>query len=181
MLGSEEAFFATQLIAEREGVSYLRLDKSFYSPQRYFEFKVGEAITYEEKGLISIVTVGGILDEVMLAAKKLKDIGIFCKVVHFHTIKPFDFNCLEEIINTSKVIFSVEEHNICGGLSTSISEYCLESGNFPQKFKSLALKHGFSSIVGSQAYLRSIYDIDHKAIFNAILSFVKSENLKKNS
>ncbi len=172
----EEAYFATQLVAEREGVSYLRLDKSFYSPKRCFQFKVGKAITYEEIGLISIVTVGGILNEVMLAAKKLKDIGIACKVIHFHTIKPFDFQRLEEIIKSSEFIISVEEHNICGGLSTTISEYCLKSGNFPQNFKSLALKDGFSSIVGSQDYLRNIYKIDHQAIINSVLSFINSEN-----
>jgi transketolase len=56
------------------------------------------------------------------AAKILESKKIYSKVVNMHTIKPIDKIAIEEACN-SKLIVSIEEHNVIGGLGSAIAEY----------------------------------------------------------
>ena len=40
-----------------------------------------------------------------------------------HTIKPIDINKISESAKKSKLIVSIEEHNVIGGLGSAVSEY----------------------------------------------------------
>ena len=40
-----------------------------------------------------------------------------------HTIKPIDTDIIDEVSKTSKLIVTVEEHSIIGGLGSAVSEY----------------------------------------------------------
>ena len=44
------------------------------------------------------------------------------KVVNMHTVKPIDKNQIKESIMQAKLIVTVEEHNIIGGLGSAVSE-----------------------------------------------------------
>ena len=57
--------------------------------------------------------------------------GIAASVVNMHTIKPIDKEAIDEACN-SKMIISVEEHNVFGGLGTSISEYLSSLKSHPK-------------------------------------------------
>ena len=61
-------------------------------------------------------------------------------------------------------IITVEEHTVEGGLGGAIAERLLESNIRPKFFHRIGLRDGFSSIVGSQSYLREKYQMDSKAI-----------------
>jgi transketolase len=43
-------------------------------------------------------------------------------VYNFHTIKPFDRECAEEICRRYRVVFTIEEHNVVGGLGSAVAE-----------------------------------------------------------
>ena len=58
----------------------------------------------------------------MEAAKILESKNISTRVINMHTIKPVDKQAIEEACKT-KMLVSVEEHNIIGGLGSAISEY----------------------------------------------------------
>lgn len=62
---------------------------------------------------------------------------------------------------------TVEEHVVDGGLGGLIAETCLEAGIVPRAFQRIGLRAGFSSIVGSQEYLRGRYGMDETAIVAA--------------
>ena len=55
-------------------------------------------------------------------AKILELKNISAKVINMHTIKPIDKTAIEEACNL-KLIISVEEHNIIGGLGSAIAEH----------------------------------------------------------
>ena len=57
------------------------------------------------------------------AAKILKTKNVSCKVVNMHTIKPLDTKSVSEACQFSKLIVTVEEHNIIGGLGSAVAEY----------------------------------------------------------
>ena len=46
-----------------------------------------------------------------------------------------------------------------GGLGSAISEICLDNRIYPKSFKRMGLKDIYSSVVGSQEYLRDFYNL----------------------
>ena len=98
-----------------------------------------------------------------------------------HTLKPFDTNSINKIIQRGKPIFTIEEHSVIGGLGSIISEYIAESDKNPI-FKRFALPDEYSHYVGSQKYLRGKFRLTSKKIIEDIEYliwgfFIKYQNL----
>jgi transketolase len=73
-------------------------------------------------------------------------------------------------------IVTVEEHTIHGGLGSAVAEACLDNGVAPRGFCRVALREGFSAVVGSQDYLRARYNIDGPAIAAAAESVARASS-----
>jgi len=168
---------ATTACVNTPGVCYLRLDKSHAgrTNREGEEFKFGKARTLRDGTDAAIITTGGILADVLKAADQLADAGIGCQVVNVHCLKPFDSDTVLRAISNSKATVVVEEHVVEGGLAGAVSEACLDEGVFPGKFARLGLRSGFSSVVGSQSYLRSHYKIDTKSIVDNLFRLLGRE------
>ena len=50
------------------------------------------------------------------------DHGINAEVLNMHTIKPIDKEQLKKSIIKKKLIVTIEEHNVIGGLGSAVSE-----------------------------------------------------------
>ena len=70
------------------------------------------------------------------AASILADRGIECRVIDMHTIKPLDTECLDKVFEKSRLVVSVEEHSIIGGLGGAIAEYMADKDNVPRLIRS---------------------------------------------
>ena len=166
---TDEAGKAITQLIKAEGVSYLRLDKTS-AETMYIEdnFVIGKARRYREGSDITLITTGGILYDVNIAADKLKKIGISARVIGMHSIKPIDKEeIIDAAINTGGIV-SIEEHNLDGGLGSAISEVCMDQGVIPKVFSRIGLKDTYSSMVGSQQYLKSNYKMDSVAIVKEV-------------
>ena len=166
----EEAKEATKQLVSSKGVGYLRLDKTAAEEVAEAQpFIIGKARIFREGTDITLIATGGILEEAVLAAKELESFGLDVKILGIHTVKPID---KEEILKSAREtggLVVIEEHNKDGGLGSAVAEVCMDHAVLPNKFLRIGLNNTFSSIVGSQHYLRAQYEIDH----NAILSSVK--------
>ena len=166
---ANEAGEAITAMIQKGGVAYLRLDKTnaeespIESP-----FIIGKARRYKEGNDITLVAIGGILNDVNIASVELKKLGINARVVGMHTIKPIDKDEIIDAATNTGGIVTVEEHNIDGGLGSAVSEICMDYGVIPKKFLRIGLNNEYSSIVGSQQYLRSRYQIDSIAIIDKV-------------
>ena len=163
---AHEAAEATTALAATPGVGYLRLDKS-KAPDinpGLETFQLGKIRTVREGNDITLACCGGILGTVVVAAEALAREGIQCRVLSVHTIKPIDREAISRAAAETGGIISVEENTIEGGLGGLIAETCLDSGVVPKKFARMGLNDTFSSIVGSQEYLLSRYELDSTAI-----------------
>lgn len=165
-----EAEHATLQMAKQSGVSYLRIDKSSADDAQSVneEYLIGHARKIREGNDLSLICIGGIATEALLAAETLSKEGIDCRVVSMHTIKPLDYKMIADCVNETDGIITVEENTILGGLGGAVAEYCLENKLIPNAFKRIGLNDTYSSIVGSQEYLRSKYDMDAAAIVKAV-------------
>lgn len=109
-----------------QGPVYVRLSGLLNCPIVYekdFDFEIGKAITLKKGKDVTIIATGMMVRESLDAARLLTIKGIECKVIDMHTIKPIDTNCLDDAFKNSKLVVSVEEHSIIGGLGGAISEY----------------------------------------------------------
>ena len=66
-----------------------------------------------------------------------------------------------------------EENTVYDGLGGSVAEVLMYSNTVPKKFLCIGLEAGFSSIVGSQAYLRQHYKLDANSIADRVRSLLK--------
>jgi transketolase len=161
-----EAQEATSAITATPGACYLRLDRSSAeSTTRPGEvFRIGKARMIRDGQDLTLISTGGMLGTVLRAADQLAQGGLHCRVLSMHTVKPLDDEAVTAAAVETGGVMTVEEHSVDGGLGGAVAEICLEAGTPPATFRRIGLRAGFSSIVGSQDYLRAHYEIDAKSI-----------------
>jgi len=124
---SGEAVKAVLASLDHKNSVYIRLTGGANIDQIYeedYNFKIGQSITLKEGKDISIFATGTMVKIALDCSKILNESNIDAEVVNMHTIKPIDTNKVNESAKKSKLIVSIEEHNIIGGLGSAIAE-CL--------------------------------------------------------
>ncbi len=75
-----------------------------------------------------------------------------------HTLKPLDNEAV--LARAGKgAIFTLEEHNIYGGLGSAVAEVLMESTIRPKIFRRFGINDAWPEVVGSQEYLRDVMGI----------------------
>jgi len=113
-------------VAEHKGPVHIRLTGAPGFPLLYpddFEFEIGKAIEYRPGKDVAIITTGSVLGEGIRAADILEKKGISVRVIDMHTVKPIDVTMLDSVFAENKLIVTVEEHSIIGGLGSAVAEY----------------------------------------------------------
>lgn len=105
---------------------YIRLTGGLMNPIVYkddFDYQIGvETVVADYGSDVTIFATGSMVYYSIKAAEMLAEEGILCRVVDVHTLKPLDNGSLDKYMN-SKLIVTVEEHSIIGGLGSIVSEY----------------------------------------------------------
>ncbi|NQV78151.1 MAG: transketolase [Lutibacter sp.] len=160
----------TKKVVELGGVNYIRIDKSSagYTNRPNEEFTVGKARVLTEGKDITIIATGGIVELALEAQKKLLEFDVSCKVVSMHTIKPIDKEMIIDVSKNTGGIITLEEHSLIGGLGSAVSEILMQESVYPKRFKMMGLESSFSTIVGSQSYLRKYNNLDTSSIIKCV-------------
>jgi Transketolase, C-terminal subunit len=119
-----ETVKATLAAAKLDGPVYLRLTGIMGNPIVYkkdYDFQIGKAIKLMDGTDIAIIATGTMVASSLKAAKELTEDGISCSVIDMHTIKPIDRDMIISCID-KKLLVTVEEHNIIGGLGSAVAE-----------------------------------------------------------
>lgn len=170
-----EAMEATEAAVRTPGTCYLRLDKGAAGSNEASgeKFLVGKPRLRRPGIDLTVVATGGIVEEALKAAATLAAQNIQLRVLSVPTIRPFDPEPILAAARETGGIITLEEHTVEGGLGGLIAETLLEHGVAPRKFRRIGLRSGFSSIVGSQSYLRARYELDANAIARTALDLLK--------
>jgi transketolase len=160
------------------GPLYLRIGKSgepiVHSKQP--DFEIGKGIIVKEGRDIAIITTGNMLYNGKQAAEKLQESGVSVRLISMHTIKPIDKEIILRAAKETKAIFTIEEHNIIGGLGSAVAEILAESGS-NVLFKRIAVPDNLIKDIGSQNYLREKVGLTAEAITKFILKICQSKNI----
>lgn len=151
----------THAAATIAGTCFLRLDKDKgFLGKETEPFDLGRPRKVRSGAHIAFFVAGGIISEVSKAADLLEKSNIGASIYAVHTIKPIKAEAFAEAARTHDAIVTVEEHTVQGGLGSLVLETLADAGAFPRRFLRIGLDDCFSSIVGSQGYLRSVYKMD---------------------
>ncbi len=104
----------------------------------------------------------------------LKEKGYNFKLISMHTLKPVDKNAIFLELKDSGAVFTIEDHNIIGGLGSAIAEILIES-NWRGKFKMFGIPDEYSCEVGGAEYLRNNCGLSVEGIKNQILRFLEKK------
>lgn len=132
------------------------------------DFKIGKAIRIREGNDVSIIAAGTIMGEALAAIDILKAKGISASLASMHTIKPLDTGYLQNEVSTCKLLVTVEEHGLIGGLGSAVSEWRSQQ-NIIVPHISFGTPDEFMHEVGSQDYARKKYGLTSDNIVSKIL------------
>lgn len=116
---------ATAAALAHDGPVYIRLTGGTDSPVVYAEdynFEIGRAITLREGSDVALIATGMQVHESLRAADMLAEDGIESRVIDMHTIKPIDQAAIVAACEATKLIVTVEEHSVLGGLGSAVAE-----------------------------------------------------------
>lgn len=104
-------------------------------------FTVGKASIIKDGKDACIIACGLMMKQAIEASKLLEDEGVSCAVVDMHTIKPIDRDIILSYNKKCKVIVTVEEHSVIGGLGSAVSEVL--AGEIGAKFAMVGVEDKF--------------------------------------
>jgi len=91
-------------------------------------FAFGEAITHGIGDEITIIATGSSVHPALEATRALQAGGKSVGLIDMHTIKPLDEKAVLAAADRSRIILTVEEHTILGGLGGAVAEVMAEHG-----------------------------------------------------
>jgi transketolase len=107
------------------GPSYIRIGKKG-EPQVHEktpEIELGRALTIRTGRDVALLSSGALLPDAMALAGMLENHGISTAVYSFHTVKPLDTEVLAQVFSNCRLVATLEEHSVLGGLGGSIAEW----------------------------------------------------------
>ena len=137
-----------------------------------YNFEIGKGILLKNGKDIAIFATGTMVHECIEASKILEAQNISSKVINIHTIKPFDSKLVENVSKEVKLIVTVEEHSIVGGLGTCVAEAKSKIKNSPPQF-SIGMPQEFGKSENYKDMLKS-YNLTSSQIAQNILSQLKN-------
>ncbi len=156
---------SVEALIYQKGPAYLRLTGVEGNPVVYkdnYAFKIGKGGVLREGTDVAIIATGTMVYESLRAAKLLSKENIFCTVVDMHTVKPLDTALLDTLFSTHKVIVTVEEHSVVGGLGSAVAEYRTMAKSAPRQLL-LGLPDVFGK-AGEYRFLLDKYGLTAKSI-----------------
>ena len=146
-----------------EGVVYIRMPRKqvpkVYKEDNNFELLRGNVL--REGTDVTIFTTGIMTSKALEAHELLKKEGISAEVVALHTIKPIDKDIVIKSLKKTKRAVTCENHNIIGGLYSSICE--ISCSEVPSVIKAIGINDHFGE-VGSMKFLSKKYGMDSEDI-----------------
>ena len=142
-----------------------------YQPGSTFE--IGKAAELRPGTDVTLMATGVCVAEALKAADQLAREGISAAVVNVFTLKPIDRDAVEHYARSTGAIVTAENHSIYNGLGSAVAEVVAET--CPVRWSGLGVLDRFGQ-VGTVDYLREIYQLDAKTIYEKARKAIARKN-----
>jgi len=165
-----EARAATIALAKMKGPAYLRLGKKGDAVvhEKIPTFALGKSIQINKGNDATIFSTGNTLPTARDVAKMLSESGIRARVISMHTLKPLDVRAVQYAARKTKLIATIEEHNVIGGLGSAVAEVLADRGMSPRLLR-FGIQDRFTTVSGSHEYLASLHGMDTATVAKKII------------
>lgn len=162
---ADEAEAAVRAMYSTPGTFYLRLGRGGEPLVRsgLKDFAIGKAIPVCQGQKVAFFSTGAIFDEVQGAIELLSQEGLNPAAYTFPTVKPMDSDCVLRCAKEFDLIVTVEENTVVGGFGSAVAEILCEADNHAKLLR-VGIEDTYSSIVGTQKYLRDHYGLSAEKI-----------------
>jgi transketolase len=161
---------------EIEGPVYVRLGMSgedeFYGED--YLYQVGRHDRIIDGSEYTVFSTGTLLGETYKAVSRLNEEGVNIGLVDVHTLKPLDENGILDTVSKRKIVFTVEEHSIVGGLGGAVSEV-LATHAAAVSLVRIGLDDKFAEGYGRTSDVRKLNGLDADGIYYHILRRIRNE------
>ncbi len=163
---------ATIEAAKTKDPTYIRLarEKTPIMTTEDTPFQIGKAQLFfkpseGKKADVGIIATGALVHRALLVAKRFEEEGKNVSVLNIATVKPLDEEAVIKLAHEARAIVTVEEHQIAGGLGSTVAE-CL-AGHFPVPIEFIGVKNVFGQS-GQMNELIEVYEMGEKHIYEAV-------------
>ncbi|RKG89981.1 hypothetical protein D7W82_05160 [Corallococcus sp. CA049B] len=166
-----ETVQATRAMLQHDGPVYLRLGRNRVTrldiPRPPFE--LGRAALLREGDDVGLLAHGEVGVSVALdAAKLLEAQGVSARVLNVHTLKPLDEEAVRETAARTRLLVTVEEHNVLGGLGSAVCETVC-SLDLQRRVLRVGLQDRYDSRAGSHEALLQGHGLEGGQVAERIL------------
>lgn len=154
-------------LLEDEKPAYVRVSRSATEDvyNENIPFELDKANVLEEGKDVMLIACGEMVPYAVEAAKLLKAEGILAGVMDMYCLKPLDRKAVLEAAKRVKMLVTIEEHSIYGGLGSMVSQITAEE--YPIKVKQIALPDGHL-ISGTNKEVFTYYGMDAEGIADTV-------------
>jgi len=157
---------------------YIRFGKKqmpvLHAPETIFT--IGKAIQLtpkNEKYDIALIATGETVAPSLLASRILESQGLRVCLLSLHSIRPFDEEAVFEAAAKSRVVMTVEEHSVNGGLGSRVASFLMQAKVFrPLHIDGIPDEH---TVTGSQSEIFQHYGISPHGLSQTALSLLEKE------
>jgi len=172
-----EAELVTIAAYKIKGPAYIRISRSNSGPDQKIHqskprFKIGHPILLSRGKNAALIATGSMLFLAQQVVKTLKTKGLSVSLISMPTVKPINARVVSQFLKNKKIIFTLEEHTIIGGLGSAVIEL-LGNANKGLRVIALGLQDRFLHVAGTREYLLSRHNLSHDHIVSRILKDIK--------
>jgi transketolase len=138
------------------------------------EIIIGQALVLQEPATVTLLSTGNMLPSAIATAKRLQSHDIACGVVSLPTVKPLDEKLLARAFGVSRIVATLEEHSVLGGLGGAVAEWATEHAyGSPTRLLRFGTPDAFIHTTGEQEDALEHAGLTEKAIAEKILAALK--------
>lgn len=123
----EDLLICIKKVIEHPSPFYIRYNNLKAVISHSKDFEVGKAEIISEGSDVTILVYGFLIREALAAKKILESKNVSVGVVNLRTVKPIDEELIINISKNSKLIVTLEDHFITGGLFSILGELFLKN------------------------------------------------------
>ncbi len=133
-------------------------------------FEIGKAQIMAEGSDVTIIAIGHMVAEAMIAQEMLAKEGVGVRVLNMHTVKPIDERAICDAAEQTGAILTAEEHQIYGGLGSAVAQVTAQYCPVPMDYVAVMDRYGKS---GQPGELLDAFGLRHTDMISKIRELLK--------
>jgi transketolase len=127
-------------------------------------WQIGDTVSMREGTDIAVLSTGTLLQESLHTADVLAARGLSVSVLSMPTVKPLNTAMLSDVFSRHRLVVTVEEHSILGGLGGSVAEWLCDQPRSVASLLRIGTPDAFLHRNGEQEHAREVLGLTPAAM-----------------